>query len=393
MNSSGSDRSRQCLDSLIGDIYDAALDSTRWQELLPAMLKFAGAPRGGLGIATPGEAVSDVTLTHELDPELLQRWQRDFSGFDAVYERQGVAPAGSVFRLWDVVPAEEYRRLGVYRECFGPGGADDHLVTILTSAGDRGTFFSAYRSESEGPFSAADVHAYTAIAPHLVRAAQIHEKLSAASGAGGAREAALEVLPFGVLLLDRRGSVVSVNREAERIIAAGDALRIRASKLTLIPPDAESELQRAIARSRLASAAGTTPQASVLAAPRRGPKRPYQLLIAPLPPRAAEAVLGFERRHVATLVIVSDPEAIPRPAADTLRRLFALTPALSRLAAALAAGKTVREYADEARVTEGTARQQLKELFARTGTSRQAELVRLILSGVAGIASGLDPRS
>jgi hypothetical protein len=46
-----------------------------------------------------------------------------------------------------------------------------------------------------------------------------------------------------------------------------------------------------------------------------------------------------------------------------------LTPALSRLAAAIGVGMTVKAYADEAAITEGTARQQLKELFARTGTA------------------------
>lgn len=71
------------------------------------------------------------------------------------------------------------------------------------------------------------------------------------------------------------------------------------------------------------------------------------------------------------------------PAARALRQLLGLTPALARLAAALAAGETVAEQAEKAGVTQGTARNQLKELFARTGTQRQAELVRVLLSGVA----------
>jgi len=84
---------------------------------------------------------------------------------------------------------------------------------------------------------------------------------------------------------------------------------------------------------------------------------------------------------------VSDPEAAPEPAAETLRRLFGLTPAVSKLAAALAAGRTIADHAEEARITQGTARWHMKELFARTGTSRQAELVRLLLGGIAQLPS------
>ncbi len=380
--SSNPGRSHERLVTLITDIYDAALDASRWRALLPELVQFVGATRCGFGIAAPDDTTTDLTLTHELDPELLERWQRDFAGFDPVYERVGALPEGMIFRAWDAISAQELRRLEMYADCISPLGIDDQLVTILTSSGDRRAFFSAYRSQSEGPFSAEDVRAYHAIGSHLVRAARIQEKLHSLSFAEVFRDVAFEVLPFGVLILDPAGAVVSVNREAERILAVGDALRICARRLTLYSPEAEAKLHRAIGRARAPVAPPGLSQASVLAAPRRNAKKPYQLLVAPIPPHAAEAVFSFESRSPAALVVVSDPEASVAPAAETLRRLFSLTPALSRLAAALASGKTLREYAGESGVTEGTARQQLKELFMRTGTSRQADLMRVLLSGV-----------
>jgi DNA-binding CsgD family transcriptional regulator len=82
-------------------------------------------------------------------------------------------------------------------------------------------------------------------------------------------------------------------------------------------------------------------------------------------------------------VVVSDPDAAPEPTATTLARLFGLTPALARLAAALAAGWSVADYSEEAEISQNAARWQLKQLLGRTGTNRQAELVRLLLAGVA----------
>ena len=112
-------------------------------------------------------------------------------------------------------------------------------------------------------------------------------------------------------------------------------------------------------------------------------QRPYQVLVAPISPRSSARHFAFAPRRAAALVIVGDPNSTPQPAAEVLRRLFGLTPTLARLAEALASGKTLIEYASEHEVTLGTARQQLKELFARTGTHRQSELIRLVLTSGA----------
>ena len=79
------------------------------------------------------------------------------------------------------------------------------------------------------------------------------------------------------------------------------------------------------------------------------------------------------------------PPATALPA-EAIGQVLQLPPALARLASALSAGKTVVEYAAEAGVTEGTARQQLKDLLARGGVRRQADLVRILQRSVAALS-------
>ena len=57
-----------------------------------------------------------------------------------------------------------------------------------------------------------------------------------------------------------------------------------------------------------------------------------------------------------------------------------LTPAQSQIAVMLAEGRTVPEIARETGRRESTVRWHIKEIFARHGISRQAELIRLVLS-------------
>ena len=72
--------------------------------------------------------------------------------------------------------------------------------------------------------------------------------------------------------------------------------------------------------------------------------------------------------------------------AGVLTRLYGLTPAEARLAAALVAGQSLVDFATEAEITANTARWTLKQVFAKTDTHRQAELVRRLLTGPAALA-------
>jgi DNA-binding CsgD family transcriptional regulator len=97
---------------------------------------------------------------------------------------------------------------------------------------------------------------------------------------------------------------------------------------------------------------------------------------------AAARTFPFSRPPAVLLVVV-DPDEEPKLREDAIRRAFLLTRSQARLAAGLAAGKSVSEYAEMAGVSQGTIRQLLKQLFERTGVRRQSELVRLVLSSVA----------
>ena len=79
---------------------------------------------------------------------------------------------------------------------------------------------------------------------------------------------------------------------------------------------------------------------------------------------------GFGIGHVAALVLIVDPTAKPRIDPERVAATLGLTRAESQVAAALAQGTTVREL--------------LKRIHVKLGVSRRADLVRMVLSAVAG---------
>jgi DNA-binding CsgD family transcriptional regulator len=87
--------------------------------------------------------------------------------------------------------------------------------------------------------------------------------------------------------------------------------------------------------------------------------------------------------------------AVARPeiaSARLLADLFDLTPAEARVARGIAAGKTVHDLAEEAGLAAGTIRQQLKSVFSKTGVSRQADLVGLLVGSALSFPGNALPQ-
>jgi len=72
-----------------------------------------------------------------------------------------------------------------------------------------------------------------------------------------------------------------------------------------------------------------------------------------------------------------------------LKELFGLTNAEAQLAADLANGCSLDIYAEKYGVSKNTVRNQLKSCFNKTGVKRQAELVKLILSGIPAVSTDI----
>jgi DNA-binding CsgD family transcriptional regulator len=86
------------------------------------------------------------------------------------------------------------------------------------------------------------------------------------------------------------------------------------------------------------------------------------------------------------LIVLADPDQ-QSPSERDLAEFFGLSPAESRLAVALLAGRKLGEVAGDFGVQITTLRTQLSSILRKTGVTRQVDLIRL-LSSVAVIAAG-----
>jgi DNA-binding CsgD family transcriptional regulator len=103
-------------------------------------------------------------------------------------------------------------------------------------------------------------------------------------------------------------------------------------------------------------------------------RKPLQLLASPVP---QERGAGPD---AAVLLLATDPERPVHVNDDLLRASYGFTAAEVEVANGLLTGYSLEEIAALRRVSIGTVRQQVKAILGKSGTSRQSDLVRLLLN-------------
>jgi len=213
--------------------------------------------------------------------------------------------------------------------------------------------------------SADDRALLASIAPFLPLAALLHERMAGAN----ALTSLLDHLRMSVILLDDHGRVSYANRSAAELLGVEPGLsNLGAGKRR----EARSEALFRTVRG------GGEDDAGVHRHPADG--RPLQVLESQLD---WPDDLNLSGRHFRNALFIGDPKQRTGDPFENLGSMYGLTPSESRLAWLLVGDLTLTEAAAQLCITQSTARTVLKRVLAKTGTRRQASLVRLLLSGPA----------
>jgi DNA-binding CsgD family transcriptional regulator len=249
----------------------------------------------------------------------------------------------------------------------------------LIEAGPSGvSVISVDRSEARGAFGSEQKELLTALMPHLQRALQLHRRLSSTEAASNDFVAALDRMPHAVFFVSGTGRITFANGAARQLTAARDGLIADGDELRACGMRDTTRLRELCSTAVAASAGRGLGSGGTLLVGRPSGKRPLVALVSPLTPR--DEILPSGREPVA-MVVVSDPDRAEIPDEHVIRELLDLTSAEARLTRLLANGLTLTEAARQLGLTTATIRTRVKTIFQKTGTHRQSDLIRLVLTG------------
>jgi DNA-binding CsgD family transcriptional regulator len=197
--------------------------------------------------------------------------------------------------------------------------------------------------------------------PMPARGAPVEPRVS--SSWPGLASGVLDLLREAVFVLARDARPLGMNRAARALLRDGDGLVLSARGVVASTPVAATVLRRGIERAAL----GETLRMQIP----RFTRAPLSLRMEPHPQGPAG--------DAAAVVFAADGEARTLRAPTLIAR-HALTPTEASVARRLASGSGLEQIARELDISLNTVRGHLKQIFAKTGTHRQVELVCKLLA-------------
>lgn len=366
------------LTDIVGSIYEAAEDPLAWAHVLRLVGQEFGSTVNVFTLSDRSSPHSQVVVSDGHDPKWEQEYNDYYYSTNVILNRLSpLLSEGRVICSTDVLPDGELLRSEYYEDFLRRRDVFYLLGSVVSANPTSSAVLTLARSRKHGPWSIDDRDSIAFLTPHLQRAVRLSGSFARIRQQ---RDGLLNRLPMGIVVLDDSGKVEFLNRAAETILDKKDGLCWGSKGVSAVDPTESSRLVAMIRGAKLmASGKGLAGGGNLSIT--RSAGRPLSVLVAPMMPTAASLLSRSPR----VAMFITDPEATQLTNLARLMALFNLTPAESRMAGQLLEGKSVVEAANALRITPQTARVHLKRIFGKTYTSRQSELMRLLLSSPASL--------
>jgi DNA-binding CsgD family transcriptional regulator len=359
---------------LVGNIYDASLDPALWPAVFEQVCRFVRCSSAHLFAQ---DSVHKTTASRYFtwgdEPEFTQLYIDKYAKLNPMFPGALFFNVEEVHQLIEIIPREEVRRTRFCIEWMAPQEIIDDMFAILEKSATSCSLFQVIRRRRDGVVDDDARERLALLAPHIRRSVLIGKIIDLKKVEAAALADSLDTLSAGMFMVDASGRIVHANASGHSMLAEAKVLRSVGGHLGAIDSLANQALLESFAATESGDPAlGRKGIAVPLKA--RDDER-YVANVLPLT-SGTRRKAGISYSAVATVFVhkaaleLSPPEAIVKE--------FKLTPAELRVLFAIVEIGGVHESAEALGISEATARTHLRHLFEKTGTSRQAELIKLV---------------
>lgn len=356
---------------------EAAVDPSRWRDLLGEMCRAVGAE--GASLRQAGVRTSDVPYTASMEDLTKVYFKEGWHLRDIRVPRvqslfASSSPIAPAFCDSDIFSYDEMRHLfrkDAYFNDFLRQGKLKWGGWVRFPVSGHPWLIAFQRTDAQGPFERDDMLRLSPLAQALTEVAD----LSAAVGRSvltGVLDG-LHLVQMPALALDRNGLVLGVNAGADAVFDS--EFRVRNARLFIRDGKARQMLEHMTSDTVGGGEfrRGSKSQAGRIIVARRETKKPILMKLLPVHGPASAPFLGAK-----FILTLTDLEAARLPSLETISEAFSLTGAEAKVASMIAAGSSPEEIAGDLQVSRETVRNQIKAIFGKTGTHRQSELAALV---------------
>ncbi len=361
-------------DEIIHKIYRSVTDDSLLPELMKDLETIVRGSSSALVIATPeGSSLNQTNV----DPDIVEAYNTYYGLKDRWVHRASKQKPGAVLSGRHSMADHSEFDPEYLNDMLIASDTQDCLATILFNSSDSFGSFAIYRSFSEDPFQKSDIELMSGYFSHLRHAISLRAQFADLSAEVSRMKDALSHINAPLLLLQPNGRVAWANAKAEKELSYQSTIRLQNNRLIATNDHFTSKFKTAL-RSVLKTGQGATVPMSMdenggLAV----------MYLTPLHDEISDAATKFTfspERGKLVLAKLMTAQKTSQQAKATLKSVFSLTDRQIDVVSMLAEGYPIPEIATHCSISLGTTRNHVKAIFEKTGTSRQAELVRLVLA-------------
>ena len=376
----GAVMARNTFDRILALLHEATLDDARWPAA-SALIDEACRARGNSLVFTEGRSQKDVRIFFACfyyrgrrNRRLEREYFDVYHPVDERVPRLRQLPDSRLVHATDLFTDDERKTSRVYNVVMPSGHCRDSLNVRLDGPNGSSIVWIINDPVDADGWSPAQTELIRNLLPHIRQYVSVRQALAGAGALGASLAEMLDNTGSSIIQLDGRGRIVAANDGALDLLRTGDGLIDKGGFLGARSSPDDADLQRLLTRA-LPPFGGPAAGGSMTVRRPLG-RPPLVLHVNPVGRRETDVPVW----PVAALALVVDPTRRTRVDATLTAAGLGLTGMECRVAVLLAEGSSVREIAAATGRRESTIRWHLQHIFSKHGISRQAELVRLVLS-------------
>lgn len=273
----------------------------------------------------------------------------------------------------DLISQEEMRKTPFYQEILNSLGLEYLMAGVSLYGSDYRTLLKFFRAQKQDNYNADNTALLAGLMPEIRQMMRFTERLYERMVVETAETKAGAPSGAATIIIDDKGKVVHANREAEKLLSAGEILSAKQDHLFAVDSLDRNKLSKT-----MASAIGSNglPAQGCSLIGEGSNAGVHQLLTLPVPTETPPFP-WMETLRVAAVVVI-DPMRKVRIDSVILKTLYGITPAEVDLVNAIANGIKPVQFAAQTGKSIPTVQSQRQSVFQKTNVSNQLELMNML---------------
>jgi hypothetical protein len=360
--------------TVIADIYDAAIEPPLWRQALANICAYVGGHSGVIFWHDAALQSAQALYLFNDDPKYTQLYFEKYLPMNPMFPAATFMETGIVHSTTDFISQHELEQTRFYKEWIVPQGIADSLAVNLEKGTTRSSLLNILMDASLG-FENDDARSRMALlVPHLQRAVEIARLFDQGKTREQALTETLDHVEAAVFLVGADGAIAFANDPARKLLAEAALVSERDGALHAVATVTDRLL-----REILTSAAKGDASLGVrgVALPLAGSSdEPWFAHVLPL--TSGKRRQAGQANHAVAAIFIRKTAPNAAPPLEAIAKRYNLLPSEVLVLAAVVTVQGVKELAGFLGVSQATVKTHLHNLFRKTGTRRQSELLKLV---------------